>query len=471
MKIHLHNRQNEVLTALLTHHIGELLYGGAAGGGKSYLLRALACIFAVQCPGVSIYLFRRKVKDLRATHLRGAMSFPIMLKEFIDDGLVNINKSNNIIEWENDAVITLAHIQHEGDLDDYLSAEIHICLFDEATTFTPTMLRFIRSRVRLGSLEIPSHLKGVLPFIVYGTNPRGPSHHYFKSGWVDAAVSKTKFKALVDDGGMTRMFIPAFLKDNPSLIQNDPDYADRLRGLGDDDVVKAYLNGDWTVVEGAAFPKFSRKYHVIEERKIPKSWEIKRAYDYGYSAPYSILFYTIATGESEYEDFNPVRGTIIIIGEIYGDNEKEEGLKEEVSITCDKIKLFEIEDNLKVLPGPADNSINDEGQGPSIAGLMKDEGIEWTPSDKSPGSRINGLALCRQMLKNALGQIQEKPALYIFNKCPRLIKHLSTLQTDDRMGKSEDVATDGQPDHDWDTLRYIILDKSKKIITVNVTGT
>ena len=469
MKIHLHKRQNEVLTALLKYHIGELLFGGAAGGGKSYLLRALACIFAVQCPGISIYLFRRKVKDLRATHLRGAMSFPIMLRDFINDGLVNINKSNNVIEWENNSVITLAHIQHEGDLDDYLSAEIHICLFDEATTFTPTMLRFIRSRVRLGSLQIPPHLKGVLPFIIYGTNPRGPSHHYFKSGWVDAAIPKTKFIAIQSDGGMTRMFIPAFLKDNPSLIKNDPGYANRLYGLGDDSIVKAYLDGDWTVVEGAALPKFSHKYHVIKEREIPKSWEIKRGYDYGFSAPYSILFYTIATGESEYEDFNPIKGSIIIVGEIYGDDFKEEGLSEEVSITCDKIKLFETENDWIVKPGPADNAINDKEQGPSIAGLMKDEGIEWLKSDKSPGSRINGLALCRQMLKNAMGKIQEKPALYVFNTCPRLIGHLSNLQLDDKTG--EDVATSGQPDHDWDVLRYIILNKSKKVITVGVKGT
>lgn len=468
MKIHLHKRQNEVLTALLKYHVGELLFGGAAGGGKSYLLRALACIFAVQCPGASIYLFRRKVKDLRATHLRGAMSFPIMLREFIDDGLVNINKSNNVIEWENNSVITLAHIQHEGDLEDYLSAEIHICLFDEATTFTPTMLRFIRSRVRLGSLSIPNHLRNVLPFIVYGTNPRGPSHHYFKSGWVDAAYPKTKFKAQQLDGGMTRMFIPAFLKDNPSLTKNDPGYADRLYGLGDENIVKAYLEGDWTVVEGAAFPKFSRKYHVIKDRKIPTNWEIKRAYDYGFSAPYSVLFYTIATGESEYEDFNPVKGTIIIIGEIYGDDSKEDGLREETSITCDKIKLFEIENDLLVKPGPADNSINDKEQGPSIANLMEDEGITWSKSDKSPGSRINGLAICRQMLKNAIGKVQEKSALYIFGTCLRLITHLSTLQLDSKTG--EDVATDGQPDHDWDVLRYIILDKSKKVITVGVKG-
>jgi hypothetical protein len=467
MNIRLHKRQADVLSSLRNDLANEVLYGGAAGGGKSYLLRAIACIFAVECPGVSIYLFRRKVKDLVATHLRGAMSFPFMLSDFINDGLVNINKSNNIIEFENKSNITLAHIQHESDLDNYLSAEIHICLFDEATTFLPKMIRFIRSRVRLGSLEIPEHLKSVLPFIVYGTNPRGPAHHFFKSGWVDAEEPEVVFKAPINDGGMRRKFIPALLKDNPSLTENDPEYANRLMGLGDPDVVKAYLDGDWTVVEGAALPKFSRVSHVKKAIPVPKGWKIKRCYDYGYSAPYSVLFYAISTGESDRE-FNPVKGSVVIIAEIYGDDGNENGLKEDVAITARKIKTFESEMEWRVFPGPADNSIFSKEQGPSIAETMAGKGISWETSDKTPGSRINGLAECRKLIHNSIALVQEKPGLYVFDTCPRLIQHLSDLQTDDRTG--EDVDTTGQPDHDWDVLRYIVLDKSKEIQTVSVEG-
>ena len=466
MQINLHNRQNEVLQAVYSGK-NEVLFGGAAGGGKSYLLRALACIFAVQCPGISIYLFRRKIKDLKATHLRGAMSFPILLKDFIRDGLANINKANNIIEFKNNAVITLAHINYENDLNDYLSAEVHIALFDEATTFTPTMLRFIRSRVRLGSLDIPEALKGILPFIVYATNPRGPSHHYFKSGWVDAAEPMTKFTATLSDGGMERIFIPAFLQDNPSIIKNDPQYAERLHGLGDDDIVQAYLKGDWSVVEGAALPKFNRQVHVKQQQIIPLNWVKKRGYDYGFSAPYSVLFYATATGETDKEVgdedyFNPVKGSIVIIDEIYGDNGDEVGLKEEAGKTSTKIEMKELENDWYVRPGPADNAIFSKEQGPSIASLMK---VEWVKSDKTPGSRINGLALCRQMLLNATVFPQEKPGLYIFNNCVRLIRHLTNLQLD-----GEDIDSHSQPDHDWDVLRYIILDVSKEIRLIKVVG-
>ena len=460
MEVRLHRRQNEVLTAI-NNGANEVLFGGAAGGGKSYLLRALACIFAVECPGISIYLFRRKVKDLRATHLRGAMSFPVMLSDFISQGLVKINKAFGIIEFDNNSTITLAHINYESDLDDYLSAEIHVCLFDEATTFTPKMLRFIRARVRLGSLEVSERLKNTLPFIVYATNPRGPSHHYFKTGWVDIGKPMTRFVAPEDEGSMDRIFIPAFLHDNPSIMKNDPKYAERLKGLGDDDIVRAYLEGDWTVVEGSALPKFSRDYHIIPYRVVPKGWELKRAYDYGYSAPYSVLFYAIASGESD-DDFCPPKGSIIIIGEIYGDVDgKEEGVKEEVSVTSSKIEMFEIEHNWKVKAGPADSSIFNKDRGASIASEMS---VDWTKSDKTPGSRVIGLGLVRQMLYNVIAN-EEKPGLYVFNTCKRLINHLFNLQM-----KDEDVDTDGQPDHDWDALRYIILDISKNVKIIKVTG-
>ena len=471
MEIKLHRKQNTVLDIIKKYHPDEILYGGAAGGGKSYLLRALAIILCMMIPGLNVYLFRRQVKDLKATHLRGAQSFPVMLRELVADGLVRINHSNNIIEFSNGSSISLNHIQYESDLDNFLSAEIHVALFDEASTFLPKMIRFIRSRVRLGSLQVPSWFK---PFLLYATNPRGPAHMFFKSGFVDAAPDTTIFESSELEGAMRRIFIPAKLQDNPSLTVNDPGYIKRLKGLGDPDVIKAYLDGDWTVVEGAALPMFSRHHHIIKDRRVPRSWKIKRAYDYGYSAPYSVLFYCVATGETEFavgdEDyFNPPKGSIIIVGEIYGDDGQEEGLKENVRVTARKILKYGVKIfNRHIMPGPADNAIFSAEQGPSISSMMGDEGVEWYNSNKSPGSRINGLAIVRQMLEHATVHPPEKPGLYIYERCTRLSFHLSNLQLDDKTG--EDVDTKGQPEHDWDTLRYIALDEGNEITLEAIEG-
>ena len=130
-------------------------------------------------------MFRRTVKDLRLTHLSGPTSLPIMLDEFVKDKLCNINNSNNYVAFANNSRINLCHCQHDSDLNNYLSAEIHVLLLDEATTFTEKMVRFLRGRLRLGSLKIPDEFKACLPFIIYATNTRGACHAYFKRKFVD----------------------------------------------------------------------------------------------------------------------------------------------------------------------------------------------------------------------------------------------------------------------------------------------
>jgi len=476
MEIELHDKQMEVLQALLQGKANELLYGGAMGGGKSYMLRALAIIMAMEIPRCNVYLFRRVGKDLIATHMRGPTSFPVLLDEFIKDKLVTINKASSTIEWSNGSVIVLNHIQYEQDLDRYLSSEIHVALFDESTTFTPKMIKFIRSRVRLGSLIVPDHYKKAMPFIVYATNPRGSSHLYFKSNFVDVGKPMVPFKAPEADGGMMRMYVPAKLDDNPTLTENDPQYRVRVLGMGDPEVVKAYLEGDWSCSEGAAFPTFTREFHVLTEKvgdaeagvEVSRSWLMRVAYDYGFSAPYSVLFYMISTGESEYE-WCPPKGSVIIYAEIYGDNAGDEiGCREEVAVTAGKIKTkARIDLGREIHTGPADAAIFSKEQGPSISSIFNDNGVIFTPSNKRPGSRILGVALIRRLLFNAINFRQEKPGLYIMDSCPRLIQHMSALSLDDKTG--EDVDTT-QPDHDYDVVRYIVLDKESEAVVVDLEG-
>lgn len=469
MELELTARQQFVYSAIRQGVANEILYGGAAGGGKSWLLRAISIIIAMEVPSVQIFLFRRKVKDLKATHMRGPTSYPIMLQEFIDDKLCRIDKSNNVIEFENNAVISLNHCQHESDVENFLSAEIHVLLMDESTTFSESMIRKLRARVRLGSLDIPEGLKLALPFILYGTNPKGPSHHYFKTNFVDADEEDTPFKAPKYEGGMKRMFVPSRIEDNPHL---EKEYAEKLEGLGDPDLVKAYKKGDWTAVEGAALPNLSRFQHVIRHEKICKSWKLKRAYDYGFSAPYAVLYYRVATGESS-TSFNPPKGSIIFSTEIYGADIMNLGLREPVGITARKMDAHEQMEypGETVYPGPADNSIFDKEQGPSIAEDMAAEcpNIEFCMSNKSPGSRVLGLSAIRTMLQNAIDYRNEKPGIYFSTRTEKhTFKHLKSIQLDEK--NVEDVDTSGN-DHIYDVARYVVLDKVKEISVGNVKGT
>jgi hypothetical protein len=49
----------------------EILYGGAAGGGKSHLMRVAAIVWCAVIPGLQVYLFRRIYDDLFKNHMEG----------------------------------------------------------------------------------------------------------------------------------------------------------------------------------------------------------------------------------------------------------------------------------------------------------------------------------------------------------------------------------------------------------------
>src|SRR5687767_10201987 len=79
----------------------ELLVGGSAGPGKSYFLRAASIIWAVEIPGIQIFLFRRLYKELMPNHVYGSGKYMEMLKEMIDAKDVEFNKSDGVFSFWN----------------------------------------------------------------------------------------------------------------------------------------------------------------------------------------------------------------------------------------------------------------------------------------------------------------------------------------------------------------------------------
>ncbi|MFZ9311870.1 MAG: terminase large subunit domain-containing protein, partial [Arenimonas sp.] len=133
--LRLHPRQSQAFTSTAT----EILYGGAAGGGKSHLMRVAAIAWCVAIPGLQVYLFRRTYPELVANHLDGAGAFPALLAPWIATKWVSMNLSNLEIQFGNGSKIHLCHCQHEKDRFKYQGAEIHALLMDELTHFTPTI--------------------------------------------------------------------------------------------------------------------------------------------------------------------------------------------------------------------------------------------------------------------------------------------------------------------------------------------
>ena len=148
IRLKLHPRQSLAFLSKAT----EILYGGAAGGGKSHLMRVVAIMLCMAVAGLQVYIFRRVSDDLRKNHLEGPSGLRAMLSALMTSGHVKFNDSKGIFEFWNGAKIYLCHCQHEKDMYKYQGAEIHVLLMDELTLFTESIYRFLRGRVRLGWL-------------------------------------------------------------------------------------------------------------------------------------------------------------------------------------------------------------------------------------------------------------------------------------------------------------------------------
>lgn len=477
--LHLHPRQGQCFRSRAT----EILYGGAAGGGKSFLMRAAAISWCAEIPKLNAFLFRRIEGDLFKNHIEGPHGFPVLLAEWISSKLVKITE-DKIRFLFNGSVIHLCHCNEDEARYKYLGAEIHLLLVDELTTFSDVVYRFLRSRLRAPGITIPEHYRicshcgspqkahlekapeacanyrGLFPRIICGSNPGGIGHLWVKRTFVDQGAWRVR-KVSDEEGGLMRQFIPAAIADNPTLMKDDPEYNLRLRGLGNKELVKAMELGDWNVVAGAFFSSFSTERHVIEPFAVPHWWTRIRAFDWGSRAPFCCMWFAVSDGSTLPDKRWYPAGAMVAYREYYGVRKDDDGnvvgnigLNLENTRIAHGIKLREAEGE-KISDSVADPSMWNFQGGPCIAeqfATAKGASIMFRKADNN---RVAGWAQVANRLTGT-----DFPMLYFFNTCVHTLRTLPVLQGDEH--NPEDVDSRGE-DHAADAVRYACM--ARPIIT------
>lgn len=324
-----------------------------------------------------------------------------------------------------------------------------------------------------------------IPLEVFSTtNPSGAGHNWVKKRFITGLKNgeivrrkikvfdpRTKEEIVIE---RTQVAIFGSYREN---IYLSAAYIAELNILteGNENLRRAWLLGDWNVTAGGALDDlWKNEVHVIPRFRIPANWFINRAFDWGSADPFSVGWFAEANGEEcQFEDgsiFCPVAGSLIQIEEWYGT--KEIGTNKGLRLSAPDIakgivereKLMMSEGWIKTqpLPGPADNQINQKPQAnvETIATQMSNEGICWTLSDKSSGTRVNGLQLIRDRLQASIKK--ERPGLYFMRNCKGSTETLSVLPRDTK--KINDVDTKSE-DHVYDMLRYEVLTPSNRVET------
>jgi hypothetical protein len=427
----------------------EILYGGGAGGGKSYAMLADPMRYFNNSNFVGL-LLRRTNDELRELKWESQKLYP---KAFPG---AKWKEKDSMWVFPSGAKFWMTYLERDDDVMRYQGQAFCWIGIDELTQYaTPFAYLYLKSRLRSADPELKKHL-----CIRATTNPGGPGHHWVKKMFIDPEVPGKSFWATDVDTGeilryppdhedptkrnkplFKRRFIPALLKDNPYL-HDDGAYEKSLLGLPEAQRRKL-LEGDWSIVEGAAFAEFSPKHHVCEPFTIPHDWRRFRSADYGYSSPACVLWFAI----------DPSYDTLYVYRELYSAGMT--GLDMAA-------RVLKMEEGDRIAYGILDSSVwHQRGTfGPTPAEEMIAAGCRWRPSDRGPGSRTAGKNRLHELLKLKEDNFgEQKPGIIIFNNCRQLLSDLPSIPSDPDGG--EDIDDRYPNDHSYDALRYGIMSRPR----------
>jgi hypothetical protein len=435
-------------TALLSCPVFEIFFGGARGGGKTDgMLGEWVSHQDLYGENASGLMIRRTLRDLEDTIKRSRIIYWPLGAKF--------SEQDKVWKFPNGAEIKFRYLDNDKDADHYQGHSYTRVYVEEIGQFpSPDPVYKLMATLR-SAANVPCGFRAT-------GNPGGPGHQWVKSRYIDPApmgwrIVWTDFKNPWNGNVIRRdrVFIPSQLKDNKFL---GDDYVANLQMSGNQNLVKAWLEGDWSVIEGAFFPEWNSAKHVLDPFKIPNAWFRFRSADWGSARPFSIGWWAVVGDTFKHGPRLLPRGALIRYREYYGASAPNVGLKMPAEMVADKIKEMEMLDPIpegESMKGVLDPSAFASDGGPCIAERMSKRGVWFRPADNARVSQRGAMGGWDQLRSRLIGE-DGRPMIYFFSTCKDAIRTVPALQHD--IHRPEDVDSEGE-DHAADEVRYACMSR------------
>ena len=451
-------RQKEFLKAIQKYTF--TLYGGARGGGKSYILRWVAVLllmkwFAQGHRGVRVGIFCETFPQLKGRQLsRARRGRP---EERYPSWLGTWNLADYEFRLHDRFGGGVVCFRNLDDTAKYQSEEFAAILVDELTRNPSGVITALRGSLRWPGIE---HT----PFIA-ATNPGGIGHAWVKDMFVDHTFELDENKNFIEPDDKTGEisytkedfhYVKAIATDNP---HNAKSYIRMLRSLPDR-LRAAFLDGNWDVFEGQAFDEWDRNVHVVPSMlQHIKGWRLVAAMDWGWRK--GVMLLGAISDEGDIELVHEV-----VFSKIHAE---EAGFQ--IPKRWEKLGL---KPELVLYDEQMDQSTASHQKGaPTLAedflkGMIRHyRSIEDTPpfvaAPHGPGSRKVKYDLTHKALAfktDKLGKIHPwgRPRLRVQKRCKYTIRTIPALQVDPDKPE-DDVDIDSVDDHAYDALGFLLTSR------------
>ena len=385
-------------------------FGGARGGGKSWVLREKLKRLAIRYPGIRILLIRRQLEELRENHINP-------LRADIPPAVARYREVEKMFYFYNGSTLKFSYFKHDNDAMKFQGQEYDIIAIDEATQVLESAFVILKACLR-GANDFPKR-------IYLTCNPGGVGF-----SWVKRLFIERDYKE--NEHAEDYKFIQSLVDDNQALVKKDPGYVRQLDELPPD-LRDMWRWGKWDVLVGQYFNEFQRERHVIAPIPIDPHWRRYRAIDYGLDGLACV-----------WGAIDP-DGNIYIYRELFRENAP---IYEAAQLISSATPHGE---RIYLTLAPPDLWGRSQETGKKKADIFREAGVVLTTSSND---REAGWLAIKDVLR--LRGAESRPKLYIFSTCVGLIRNLPLLMRDEK--KPNDCTTEPHDiTHLPDALRYLIV--------------